>query len=322
MHIFITGGSGFIGQALIKHLIARGHQVSALSRSQQSDAVLISLGTAPIRGDLENAATLHTCLLGIDTVVHAAAPVSFWGERSWFHQQIVDASETLAKAAIKAGVKRFIYLSSEATLQNKAPLIDIDEQAPYPEQNNSIYGEAKRLAEQCLLSMQSEIDMLVLRPSFVWGNNSPNLNKIIAKAKAGEFFWMGDAEQAFEAVHIGNLVNAINCSLHAGHTGEVYFITDNKPYTVKSFFEPIFKRHQITRRIRHLPTSIGTMAATMVEKIWHILHLKSTPPLLRFEVAFLTQSRRYRIDKAITELGYQPDDPKNFLTPSMTLNTL
>ena len=79
MRIFITGASGFVGGAATKALVATGHQVLAMSRSERSDALIRGQGGAPVRCDLENVTSAH--IGGADVVLHCAAFVEQWGPR-------------------------------------------------------------------------------------------------------------------------------------------------------------------------------------------------------------------------------------------------
>jgi len=85
MKVFVTGGSGFVGQHVLHRLIADGHQVAALARSDRSAAIVRAAGADPIKGDMadltaaENGAQWTEAPAGIDAVVHVAAFMEFWG---------------------------------------------------------------------------------------------------------------------------------------------------------------------------------------------------------------------------------------------------
>lgn len=78
---FVTGGSGFVGGRLIKHLIAQGWQVRALARNDEGIRIIKSLGAEPIRGSLNDEISLVNALRGSVIVVHAAALFKLWGDR-------------------------------------------------------------------------------------------------------------------------------------------------------------------------------------------------------------------------------------------------
>jgi nucleoside-diphosphate-sugar epimerase len=97
MRIFVTGASGFVGGATAKRFVADGHEVSAMSRSEKSDAAIRALGATPVRCDLENVEAEHLC--GAEAVVHCAAFVEQWGPRDAWKRFNVDGTARLLKAA-------------------------------------------------------------------------------------------------------------------------------------------------------------------------------------------------------------------------------
>jgi nucleoside-diphosphate-sugar epimerase len=116
MLIFVTGGSGFVGRNLIRSLIARGHSVRALARSEVSRQMVSSLGAVPIAGDLVNTAALHDGLRGCDALVHAAADVSQTRTSKAQERTNVTGTSLVFRTARAQGVSRGIHISTEAVL--------------------------------------------------------------------------------------------------------------------------------------------------------------------------------------------------------------
>lgn len=115
MHVFVTGATGTVGKAVVPKLLASGHTVSAVERSQPSVEKLISLGVKAVQGDLSNLSALHDGAQSADAVIHLA----FDHERA-FAGKMAEACE-IDRAAVKAladglvesksSVKLFIYSS-------------------------------------------------------------------------------------------------------------------------------------------------------------------------------------------------------------------
>src|SRR5205085_12297515 len=80
--VLLTGGAGFLGRHLLRELRAAGAQVRALSRRAQTDAVLAQLGAEPVRGDLDDPASLRVAAQGVAAVFHAAADTNTWARRN------------------------------------------------------------------------------------------------------------------------------------------------------------------------------------------------------------------------------------------------
>lgn len=306
MNIFVTGGSGFLGKRLIKRLISDNNHVTALARSDSSGRTIEQLGTKIIKGNLENISDWEAHLAGQDIVIHCAAPVEFWGSWEKFYQEITLATKNLLISASKMNVKRFIYISSESVLQDELPLIDIDETYPYPAEPNSYYGKAKKLAEKEILNFPTEMKCIILRPTYVWGKGDKTPQTLETKVKSGQFLWIDNGECVIETVHVDNLVEAISLACVKGENKEIYIVTDDDPITVRDYFTQLFKIRGINPPNTNLPSLIVNPLASLVESIWKLLNIKSTPPLSRFEISFVAMPRKYNISKIKQELGYKP----------------
>src|SRR6266508_5379575 len=127
---FVTGGSGFIGGALIRRLIADGHQVRALARSDTAAAKVAELGASPQLGDISDPASLATAAEGAELAFHAAAWLDRNGTWAEYAKSNVDGTRNVIDACRKAGVRRLIHVSTGAVLMAGKPLVNVDETAP------------------------------------------------------------------------------------------------------------------------------------------------------------------------------------------------
>ncbi len=306
MKIFITGGSGFLGSKLIVRLVKEKHSVLALSRNAKSSENLKSIGAEIVEGNFQNISEWEKSLNGIDTVIHCAAPIEVWGDWKNFYEDIVLNTKNLLVASDKQKVKRFIYISSESVLQDKLPLLDIDETFPYPEEPNSFYGKSKMLAEKEILNFSGSIESIILRPTFIWGKGVKALDTMVDKIKSGQFIWIGNGECLIEMVHVENVVEAISLSITKGKNKEIYNVTDDNAMTAKKFISALVSTRNISIPEKSMPGSLASLAAVVVEGVWKLFGIKSAPPLSRFELSFIAMPRRYNIKKIKSELGYKP----------------
>jgi hypothetical protein len=306
MNIFVTGGSGFLGKRLITRLKQSNHRVTALSRSPQTDAILQQLGAQPVSGSLSNIHEWASVLADQDVVIHAASPIDVWGEWEQLYQEITQATAQLYQACGTHHVKRFVYISSESVLQESKPLVNIDEMFPYPDEPNSYYGKAKKLAELEILNTPSTTEAIILRPSFIWGHGDKQLDTIVNKITARQFIWINHGQVVMEMVHVENVVAAIQLALTNGQSKSIYFVTDDRPMPAKAFLTALLQTRGVTAPQASLPGAVAKPAARLTESIWRGLRIKSVPPLSRFQLDFIALPRRYRIDKIKRELGYQP----------------
>lgn len=306
MKIFVTGGSGFVGKRLIRRLISERHEVSALARSGSSASLLDRLGARVISGTLDDIGEWQTRLEGHDVVIHLAAPPEFWGPWELFYEGITLVTRNLLVAAARMNVKRFIFISSEAALQDTRPLVDIDETAPYPREPNSYRGKAKQLAEREILGFRSDVHCVILRPPYIWGEGNKGIESVIASIKSGRFRWLNNGRATIETVHAENVVEAIALACTKGGHRQVYFVTDGDPGTVRDHFVPVLEARGIEPPTKSIPNALARPLATICDSIWKRFELRNPPPLSKYDWYFVAVPRRYRLAKIKHDLGYEP----------------
>lgn len=305
MRIFITGASGFIGGAIAKAL-SDTHEIHAMSRFEQSDVGIRSLGLTPVRCDLETVKPEH--LTGCEVIIHCAAFVKQWGTREEFWKTTVDGTEHILDAAKKAGASRFIYIGTEAVLFYGQHMRDLDETMPYPEHTPFLYPETKAAAEKLVLDSNTpDFTTISIRPRFVWGPGDNTILPVVKKAiERGMYMWIDQGRAKTATTHIKNVVHAVTLALKRGRGGQAYFVTDDEPTTVREFLTALLKTQGITAPNTSIPSPLARGLGIVIETIWKILRPKSEPPLTHFAAAMASSDCTIRIDKARAELDYAP----------------
>lgn len=303
MKILITGASGFVGHAVTQSLL-ENHEICVLSRSAESDKKVRDLEVQILRGQLGDPLDLT----GYDLVIHCAAFVEQWGESSEFHRVNVEGTRQLLEDAKAGGVSRFIYISSEAVLLDGRPKHLIDEKTPYPDQSPFLYSRSKKDAElACLWAEEPGFEVVILRPRMIWGPGEQTFTRSIQKmADLGLWIWADHGQHLTSTTFIGNLVHAVELALQRGKSGEVYFVTDGPPVTLKRFFSAIMMIQNIQLPNRSVPGFVVRWIAKLCETIWSFLSLSSKPPLTRLAATFMSTEGTISIKKAEIELGYSP----------------
>lgn len=306
MHIFITGGSGFVGGHLIESLTAQGHRVSALARSDASAVCVTGYGAEPVRGDLAHPPA--EAMRGVDAVIHCAAYAEEWGTRAQFFAANVEGTERMLAAARTAAVHRFIHIGTEAALFTGHDLVDIDETQPYPRQQRYLYSETKAEAERrVLVANGPDLVTLSIRPRLVWGpRDATVLPALLRMARAGSFAWIDGGQAHTSTTHVHNLVHAVTLALHRGKPGSAYFVADDGQRPLREFLSALAASQGVTLPTRSLPGWVARPLSSVVEGAYRLLRLSGTPPLTRFAIAMMSRTVTVRTDRARADLGYAP----------------
>ena len=317
MHVLITGGGGFLGQAILERLLERGDQVTSLARGDYP--ALRALGAKTLQADLgADLSRLKAILPTVDALVHTAAKVGIWGDPKAFEAVNVQGTATLLQLAREAGVGRVVFTSSPSVTFGGHDSINAGPEEPYPDHYLSEYPRTKALAEQFVLAQNApDFRTTSLRPHLIWGPGDPHLiPRLIERARAGKLRIVGDGTNMVDLTYIDNAAHAHILALDAldtghvdrdeGPAGKAYFISNGEPVNLWEWIngvlgalgiEPVRKR--ISRKMAH---RIGAM----LETTWRTLGRPGEPPMTRFVAAQLATSHWYDMAPATRDFGYVP----------------
>ena len=279
MDIFVTGGSGFLGQHLLRTLVAAGHPVRALARSEQAAAVVRRCGATAVPGEVADPDALRDGMAGCGTVVHAAALTSQWGPRERFERVNVEGTAAVIEAARWAGVARFVHVSTEAVLADGRPLVRVDETRPRPARVVGEYGRTKGLAEDLVLAANSAaLTTVAVRPRLVWGPDDTSiLPEIVRAAEAGRFAWVDGGHYLTSTCHVANVCAGIVLAAEKGRGGEAYFLTDGEPVPFRDFLTALAATAGVELGDRSVPRWLLAGVAASAEAAWRWLPLAGEP---------------------------------------------
>lgn len=306
MNIFITGASGFVGKAATHHLVAEGHTVRAMSRSEKSDAAIREAGGEPVRCDLETVTAEH--LAGSEAVIHSAAYVEAWGPPDAWYRFNVIATQRMLEAAREAGVKRFIHIGTEAALVYGQDIRGADESYPLAPTSPYPYCATKAQAEQAVRAANmSGFETIVLRPRLIWGPGDTTLMPAIeAMAKSGQWTWIDGGKAVTSSTHIDNLVHGIELALTKGTPGEAYFILDDGEVSMKDIITGMAASKGLSLPDKSIPGWVASLIGAVCETVWRTFGLKGDPPLTRHAAMVMARDCTLVGEKARAELGYAP----------------
>lgn len=258
--LFLTGATGFLGRTLTPRLQREGHRVRALVRA----ADRAPNDVEPVVGRLESCAEWAAALQGCEVVIHLAARVHVMHERAAdplaaFRAVNRDATLSLAEAAVGAGVRRFIYISSikvngEAT--TSAPFRATDLPAPADP-----YGISKWEAEQGLraLAERTGLEVVVIRPPLVHGPGvGGNLRRLLGLVSRGIPLPFGSIRNSRRMVGVANLSDLITVSAtHPAAPGEVLLAGDAESVSTPELVRLLAKT--LDRPARLLPVPVALL---------------------------------------------------------------
>ncbi|MGH8924057.1 MAG: NAD-dependent epimerase/dehydratase family protein [Acidimicrobiia bacterium] len=303
---FITGGSGFIGGAIIEQLRSE-FRFRAMARSNEAAEIVAARGAEPVRCSLSNVTPAH---IGEAIVaIHCAALVAEWARPGAFFETNVIGTDRLLRTARAAGVRKLVHLSTDSVLFTGRPLRGVDESEPMPTNSPFEYAATKAIAERHVVEANApgEFETVVIRPTFVWGpGDTTILPEIRALVEDGRFLWIGGGEHVISTTHIKNLVLGVAHAVRGGGGGEVFFITDETPQQLRSFLTRYAATDGILLGNRSVPVLTVKIASFLTESAWKWLRPTARPPLTRFAVASLGTDYWIMSDKANRLLGYVP----------------
>ncbi|MGK2318469.1 NAD-dependent epimerase/dehydratase family protein [Gordonia rhizosphera] len=295
--VFITGANGFIGRALATRMRELGAEVSGVDLVADADNSIIG-------GSTTDAAPWKGALAGIDTVIHTAALLggAHALDRAW--DVNVKGTNEVLRAAIEAGVTRFVHISSIAAYGWEFP-DGVDETYPV-RVNGDSYTDTKVNSEAVVLAAHAagEIDVTVIRPGDVWGPGSVWVRSPIAEMLKPTGFPLPDGGNGiFTPVYIDNFVDGMVLAISSDKAaGQVFTITDGVGVRCADFFGHLAEMSGGT--IRTLPMAVIAPLSDVVGGL--LRRLGQPSDLCAGTMGLLNRSGTYSIEKARTVLGYEP----------------
>lgn len=305
---FVTGGSGFIGGALVRRLVADGWRVRGLARSDASANAVADRGAEVVRGDLDDVAAMSAGTRGCEVVFHCAATLGEWGDREAFEHGNVRGTENVLEAARRAGTMRVVHVGTEAALLVGQPLVMVDESAPLRPDSSALYSSTKAKAEQAVIAAaDADLETVVVRPRLVWGPGDTTILPILVElVRSGRFAWIGGGRHLTSTTHVDNVVEGLMLGAERGTSGAAYFVTDGEPIEFREFVTRLLATQGVEAPKRSLPRGLARVVAGGGERLWGTLPLPGEPPLTRPALWLSSLEATIDITRARDELGYAP----------------
>jgi len=224
----VTGGTGFVGAAVVRALLDQGRAVRALARPDSDRRNLDGLDIEIVDGDLRDPASLARAVTGTDQVFHVAADYRLWVRRpADLYEANVDGSRALIRAAAEAGARRIVYTSSVAVLATAKPGAPADEDTPVTVDNMiGHYKRSKFLAEEAVMAeVSSGAPVVIVNPSTPVGPRDIKptpTGRLIRDAAAGKL--PAYVDTGLNVVHVDDVAAGHLLAAQKGASGRRYIL--------------------------------------------------------------------------------------------------
>ena len=313
MRILVTGGSGFLGQALCRGLVERGHEVASFNRGYAE--TLAAIGVRQLRGDLADADAVLAAAQGIDAIFHNAAKAGAWGARADYFAANVTGTRNVIAACRAHGIVRLVYTSTPSVTHRATHPVagGTADTVPYGEGFKAPYAETKAIAErEVLAANDATLATVALRPRLIWGpGDAQLLPRLVERARAGRLRFVGDGRNVIDTTYIDNAAQAHFDAFDAltpgaACAGRAYFISNGEPKPVREIVNGLLRAAGAPEVSKTIPFRAAYAIGAACEGIWPLLRLQGEPPMTRFLAEQLATTHWYSMEPATRDFGYRP----------------
>lgn len=289
--IFIAGGTGFIGQHLLRALKEGDHRIRCLARTDERAALCRKRGFEAVTGDITERESLRGVLTGVETVVHLVGIIEEKGEMT-FQRVHVEGTKNLVDEAKKAGVRHFFYQSAlGASLESDAS-----------------YQRTKAEAEEIVKN--SGIPYTIFRPSLVIGENDGFTEKLKELVRLGPFVPVpGTGEARFQPLYVGDWVRCFLSILGSTESiGKTYEFGGPEHLTYNELILQLMEVMGVKKPLIHFPLSLAKAGIPLIgigNRIGRIIG-KKIPTVTAEQLMLLGRDNICDLDSVKRFFGFEP----------------
>jgi dihydroflavonol-4-reductase len=299
--VLVTGGSGFVGGALLARLVEDGRRVRALVRSNASARVVAAAGAESVRGDVLDPPSLRTAMDGCAVVFHVAGVNAMClRDPRATDRANVEGSGEVVRAAAEAGVGRLVYTSSAAAIGEARGKVG-REDAPHRGSYLSRYERSKHLAERSVLALATELglDVVCVNPASVQGpGRTTGSARLLLDLVRGRLPVLVDT--TLSIVDVDDCTQAHLLAESRGTPGERY-LASGATLTTREAVALVRRVWGRPQRVWWLPPSGARAGGAGMEALGRLL--RRDVPVCREAVRTLLHGHRYDGSRAERELG-------------------
>ena len=306
MKVFVTGSTGFVGSAVIRKLLAAGHEVRALVRPGTDTRMLNGLPLEQVIGDLSDITVLQEAMTGCSWVFHVAALYAFWGY-TWneFYQSNVEGTRRVLEAAVHSGVQRIVHTSSIASLGIPKDGSPGTEDSPVTIQEMlSDYKRSKFLAEEIVRGFVDKgVPVVIVNPAAPVGvgdHKPTQTGKMIVDFLNGRM--PAYLDTGMTIVDVDDVAAGHLLAMERGKVGERY-ILGGENLSLKQVLDLLAEVSNLPKIWMRIPRAVA-MVWAYVDTALARLNSKHVPSATPAAVRVSSKKEYFSSIKAVRELGY------------------
>lgn len=303
MKVLVTGATSMIGVATVQELLRLGHEVRILQRGESP------LNGEVVRGDIRDAEVVTRAVSGCDVVIHAAAKVGLVGSYSEFYDINVAGTKNIIEAAIRAGCRGMVYVSSPSVSYSRTP-VNGESAPPATDDVIGHYSKTKSIAERLVIAEQ-RIATVAIRPHLVWGPGDTQLvGRIVERARQNRLALVNRGEAVVDTTYIDNVADALTAAaVRIGVVdelnGRALVVSNGEPRTVASLVESICQAANVPFAPRTISLRAAVALGVIIETLFK-LKPTAEPPLTKFTAYQLGISHWFDISETQRLLEWAP----------------
>lgn len=306
MTILVTGAAGLLGGQLTELLIARGARPRALVHPRYDAGWRAPAGADGYAADIADRAAIEAALAGVDCVIHCAARTGPWGSAAEYERVNVAGLETMVRAAVAAGVQRFVHVSS-ITVHGNDVRGAADEDSPLHTEPNP-YSRSKVAGEHLLHRMIRDegAPVTIVRPGWIYGpGDTASFGRFAQLIDEGRMLVVGTGRNHLPLVYVRDAAEGLLLAAATEQSpGRTYLLVNDEPVTQRQFLDAIAAELNAPPPRRRIPYRAAVALGAVAETAGHLTGKQ--PPVMRYGLQLLGGENRFSIDRARRELGFAP----------------
>ncbi len=311
----VTGATGLLGSHIVEQLRKRGAPVRVLVRRGSDSSWLMSQDVEIVEGDVTNIESLQRACAGCEVVYHSAARVGDWGPWQEFQRITIDGTRNVVEAAVGAGVRRLVHISSISTYGYHTDAYTVDEtyDLGFKLYRWAYYSRSKVEAERIVWEAckAGRLEVTVIRPAWIYGERDrTTIARLVRMIKEGRAKILGAGDNRLNVVYAGNVAEgAILAANHPKANGRAYNCSNDGEITQQAYFDLLARALGAPPVAARVSYPVAYFAGFVLECLGHLFRSRKPPFVTRYAVWLMGRRTYFSAERARRELGWKTTVP-------------